>query len=95
MKIEKKGKTVELKLENDLVEAYSADFIKNMRELTAGEFKRFIIDFKDVTYVDSASLSKIIVYCDKPDLEFSLKNVSVPVRNIFDIIKLDKRVLFE
>lgn len=95
MKIEKKGKTAEIKLKNDLVDDYSATFLKNMKELVLSDFKRFIIDFKDVTYVDSATLSEIIVYCDKSDLEFSLKNVSVPVRNIFDIIKLDKRVLFE
>ena len=95
MKTEKKGKTADMKLENDLVGDYSSAFIKNMKELTESGFKRFNIDFKGVTYVDSASLSKLIVYCDKSDLEFSLKNVSVPVRNIFDMIKLDKRVLFE
>jgi anti-anti-sigma regulatory factor len=95
MKIEKRGKTVDITLENDLVDDYSATFIKNMKELTGTDHKRFNIDFKGVTYLDSAALSKLIVYCDKSDLEFSLKNVSIPVKNIFDIIKLDKRVLFE
>lgn len=95
MKTEKKGKTADIKLENDLVGEYSLIFIRNLKELTAAEFKRFNIDFKDVKYIDSTALSKLIIYCDEPDLEFSLKNVSVPVRNIFDVIKLDKRVLFE
>lgn len=95
MKTEKKGKTAHITIENDLIDDYSAAFIRNMKELTETDYKRFNIDFKGVTYIDSAALSKIIVYCDKSDLEFSLKNVSVPVKNIFDIIKLDKRVLFE
>lgn len=95
MKIEKKGKTADIKLEKNLEDDYSASFIKNLKELNENDIKRFNIDFKGVSYIDSAALSKLIVFCDKPDLEFTLLNVSVPVRNIFSIIKLDKRVLFE
>jgi len=95
MKIEKKGKTVDIEFENDLTETISHEFIKKMNELIAEDMKRFNFNFAAVSLIDSYSLSNLIVFCDKPDLEFTFRNVNKAVKNIFDIIKLNKQVLIE
>jgi len=95
MNIEKKGKTADILLSEDLIGESSNEFVKKMNELVSEDIKRFNIDFTSVSHIDSYSLSNIIVLCDMPDLEFTFKKISPPVAHIFDIIKLNKQVLIE
>jgi anti-anti-sigma regulatory factor len=95
MDIEIKGKTAEIKFSTDLIGTGSYEFVKKMNELIAEDMKRFNFDFADVSMIDSYALSNLIVFCDKPDLEFAFRNVNKAVKNIFDIIKLNKQVLIE
>ncbi|MFO7810083.1 MAG: STAS domain-containing protein [Candidatus Delongbacteria bacterium] len=95
MSYKKKGKTADISISGDLINEGSSDFVANMDELIKDGAKRFNIDLSGVKFIDSYSLSMLIIYCDKPDLEFLFRNVSIPVKNIFDITRLDKRVIFE
>lgn len=95
MKSEKKGKTVNIAIGNDLAEDHSRDFIRLMKSLISEDMKRFNLDFTGVSYVDSYALSNMIIFCDKSDLEFTFKNVKKSLMNVFEIIKLNKLVLFE
>ncbi len=95
MNIEKKGKTADVFLSGDLIGEASGEFVRKMNELVSEDMKRFNIDFSSVSHIDSYSLSNLIVLCDKSDLEFTFKNISRSVSNIFDVIKLNKQVLIE
>jgi len=95
MIIEKKGKTAEIKLENDITDSYSVEFIKKMNELISEDMKRFSLDFSNVSSVDSYALANMIILCDKSDLQFTFRNVKQCVMNMFVIIKLNRLVLFE
>ncbi|MBU4486153.1 MAG: STAS domain-containing protein [Candidatus Delongbacteria bacterium] len=95
MIIEKKSKTADIRIENDLIEGRSQEFVDSMKRLISEEIKRFNLDFTDLSFIDSYALSNLIIFCDKSDLEFSFKNVNKSLMNIFEIIKLNKLVLFE
>jgi anti-anti-sigma regulatory factor len=95
MKVEKKGKTAEIVLEKDLTDEYSTKFISDMNELVKDDIKRFNLDFSGLLMIDSASLSYLIILCEKSDLEFSFKNLSKPLITVFEITKLNRLVLFE
>jgi len=95
MKIEKKGKTVDIEVENDLTETVSHEFVKKMNELVAEDMKRFNFDFAAVSLIDSYALSNLIVLMDKSDLEFTFKNINKALMNVFDIININKQVMIE
>jgi anti-anti-sigma regulatory factor len=95
MKIEQKGKTANIFLENDLTEENSLKFVETMNKLAGEEIKRFDLDFAGLDLIDSASLSRLVILCDKSDLEFSFKNLSHPMKTVFEITKLNRLVVFE
>ncbi len=95
MEIEKKGKTATLIIGEDLSGKNSREFINSMKTLISEDTTRFTLDFRNVTFIDTLSLSNLIIFCNKPELDFTFRNVGNPVQKIYEILDLKKKVLYE
>ncbi|MBN2857976.1 MAG: STAS domain-containing protein, partial [Candidatus Delongbacteria bacterium] len=95
MKVEKKGRTAVITIGGDLRDNDSRDFVTAVKDLISEDFKRFTIDFSGVDFIESYSLSNLIILCDRPELDFTFKNTGGPLMKIFDVINFKNRVLFE
>ncbi len=95
MKIEKKGKTAVITVGGDLRDNDSRDFVTAIKDLISEDFKRFTLDLSGVDFIDSYSLSSLIILCNRSELDFTFKNTGGPLMKIFDIINFKTMVLFE
>jgi len=95
MKTEKKGKSVTVTAGKDLSGKNSKEFIETMKELIAEGVTRFTLDFSNVEFIDTLSLSNLIIFCNMNELDFSFKNVHTTLKNLFDVLRLEKKVLYE
>ncbi|HQO08837.1 MAG TPA: hypothetical protein PLK90_02560 [Clostridiales bacterium] len=95
MIIEKKGKTADIVISSDLKDERSEEFVSTLSGLVEEGIHRINIDFENVTGISSNALAGLVILCDKPDIEFSFRKVTVPLMNIFGIVKLNKQVLLE
>lgn len=94
MKAEKKGRIAEIVPEGDLRENMSRDFVETIRALISQDTKRFSIDFRKTGFIDSYSIANLIIFCDRPELDFTFKNADRVMR-FFDITGFKTKVLFE
>ncbi|MDD4205864.1 MAG: STAS domain-containing protein [Candidatus Delongbacteria bacterium] len=95
MQIEKKGRTAFVTVGGDLRDNDSRDFVTAVKDLISEDFKRFTLDLSGVDFIDSYSLSNLIILCDKPELDFTFKNTGGPLTKIFDVVNFKNKVLFE
>lgn len=95
MRSEKKGRIAEIIPEGDLRGKLSKDFVETIRELISQDAKRFSIDLSKTGFIDSYSLSSLMIFCDSPELDFTFKNVPDQIRIFFDVLKLGKKALIE
>ena len=92
---EKNGKTAVVKPGADLTEKNSEKFSGVLYALVKEDFNRFVLDMSDVKQIDPVSLGTVKVLCSRPDLEFIIRNVSPPLMNMIELVRLDSRVTFE
>jgi len=95
MKIQKKGRTAFINVGGDLRGNDSKDFVSAIKNLITEDIKRFTLDLSGVNFIDSYSLSSLIILCDDPELDFTFKNTNPPLMKILDIIDFRNKVLFE
>jgi len=83
-------------IEGEINITTSPELRKLFDKFIRSNIKKVIIDFKNVSYIDSSGLATLIEMLQRlKKIEGSLKLVSMPqkIKNIFEITKLDK--LFE
>ncbi len=95
MKTELKGKNALISVGGDLRGDSSKEFVESLRSFIAEDIRRFTVDFAGVSFADTYTVSSLIILCNKPDIEFTFRNVGKPLMNIFSIAEFGKRVLFE
>ena len=72
-------------------------FVEKLRSQKDYEFKNILLDFMDVTHIDSstaAEVIQIIFDIKKSHHKLGIVNLSQEFRSIFEILKIDKIIHF-